>query len=329
LPLIEFGFGLAGLLQAKGAAIPVRHSLRGIAASNGSRIMRFLSVNAARAAVRGFAVAALLATPALAQDADHPANEKLKVACDLGFAPFCFKTATGETTGFTYDMSAALAKQLGRPGVEVTDSNFSAIFAGLFSKRYEMIPAPTNITPERSQQMLFSEPYMPTGLGFLVKKGGKITNLEDLKGKAVTVNNGSISDKWLTDNEAKYGYTIQRYNKNADAVQAVMIGRAFANVADVPVSRYVATQTPTAEVAFVLDSGRNFGIAFRKEDAAFRAKVEAALECIKTDGTLAKIHEKWFGVKPDAGSSMDKVYPGVGAPDFEGYDATPHKATCQ
>jgi polar amino acid transport system substrate-binding protein len=291
--------------------------------------MRFLPFKVARAAVQGFAVAALLSYPALAQDADHPAGEKLKVACDLGFAPFCFKTASGEVTGFTYDFADAIAKKLGRPGVEVTDANFSAIFAGLFSKRYEMIPAPTNITSERAAQMLFSEPYMPTGLGFLVKKGGTIANLEDLKGKALTVNNGSISDKWLTDNEAKYGFTIQRYNKNADAVQAVMIGRAFANVADVPVSRYVATQTPTAEVAYVLDSGRNFGIAFRKEDTAFRAKVEEAVECLKTDGTLAKIHEKWFGVKPDAASSTSKVFPGTGAPDFEGYDATERKAACK
>lgn len=291
--------------------------------------MKLKSIKPARIALASAALATFLAMPAMAQDADHPKNEKLKVACDLGFAPFCFKTSTGETTGFTYDMSAALAQKLGRPGVEVTDSNFSAIFAGLFSKRYEMIPAPTNITTERASQMLFSEPYMPTGLGFLVKKGGKIANIEELKGKALSVNNGSISDKWLTDNEAKYGFTIQRYNKNADAVQAVMIGRAFANVADAPVSRYVSTQTPTAEVAYVLDGGRNFGIAFRKEDTAFRAQVEAALECIKADGTLAKIHEKWFGVKPDAASSMAKVYPGIGAPDFEGYDATPHKAECK
>ncbi|WID95098.1 ABC transporter substrate-binding protein [Bosea vestrisii] len=291
--------------------------------------MKLKSIKPARIALASTALAAFLAMPAMAQDADHPKTEKLKVACDLGFAPFCFKTSTGETTGFTYDMSAALAQKLGRPGVEVTDSNFSAIFAGLFSKRYEMIPAPTNITTERAAQMLFSEPYMPTGLGFLVKKGGKIANVEELKGKALSVNNGSISDKWLTDNEAKYGFTIQRYNKNADAVQAVMIGRAFANVADAPVSRYVSTQTPTAEVAYVLDGGRNFGIAFRKEDTAFRAQVEAALECIKADGTLAKIHEKWFGVKPDAASSTTKVYPGIGAPDFEGYDATPHKAECK
>ncbi len=291
--------------------------------------MWFSSFARARGAAWGLVFAVLLTVPAVAQDADHPANENLKVACDLGFAPFCFKTASGEVAGFTYDFAAAIAKRLGRPGVEVTDANFSVIFAGLFSKRYEMIPAPTNITAERAQQMLFSEPYMPTGLGFLVKKGGKIANLEDLKGKALTVNNGSISDKWATDNEAKYGFTIQRYNKNADAVQAVMIGRAFANVADVPVSRYVATQTPAVEVAYVLDSGRNFGIAFRKEDTAFRAKVELALECLKADGTLAKIYKKWFGTTPDAGSSTVTVYPGTGAPGFEGYDPTEHKNDCK
>lgn len=290
--------------------------------------MRITSVLTAWAATGALGLA-ISASPALAQSADHPEAEKLKVACDLGFAPFCFKTPAGETTGFTYDLSAAIAKQLGRPGVDVTDSNFSAVFAGLFSKRYEMVPTPINITPERATQMLFSEPYMPTGLGFLVKKGNKIASLEDLKGKAVTVNNGSISDKWLTDNEAKYGYSIQRYNKNADAVQAVMIGRAFANVADAPVSRYVVTQTPMAEVAFVLDSGRNFGIAFRKDDTAFRARVEAAIECLKTDGTLAKLHEKWFGVKPEAGTSTVTVYPGSGAPGFDGYDPTEHQASCK
>ncbi len=291
--------------------------------------MRFPTFKRTGLIIRGFAVAALLCAPALAQTTDHPAGEKLKVACDLGFAPFCFKSASGETTGFTYDFTAAIAKKLGRPGLEVLDTNYSAIFAGLFSKRYEMIPAPTNITAERAAQMLFSEPYMPTGIGFLTKKGAKIASLEDLKGKALTVNNGSISDKWATDNEAKYGYTIQRYNKNADAVQAVMIGRAFANVADVPVSRYVATQTRAAEVAYVLNTGRNFGIAFRKEDAAFRAKVEMAIECLKTDGTLSSIYEKWFGVKPDPNSSTTTVYPGIGAPGFEGYDPTEHKLECK
>ena len=279
-----------------------------------------------RAALCGLALAA--AVPAAAQDADHPQDQKLKVALDVGFAPFAFKKPSGEVTGFAYDFAAAIAEKLGRPGVEVVDVNYSAIFAGLFSKRYELIAAPTNITKERAEQMLFSEPYMPTGIGFLVEKGNTVSGPEDLKGKAITVNNGSVSDKWASDNEAKYGFTIQRYNKNADAVQAVMIGRAFANLADAPVSRYIATQTPHADVPFVLSTGRNFGLAFRKDDVAFRNKVDEAIECLKQDGTLATIHEKWFGVKPEAESSATVAFPGYGAPDFEGYDPTEHKAVC-
>ncbi|MFX6759296.1 transporter substrate-binding domain-containing protein, partial [Acinetobacter baumannii] len=85
---------------------------------------------------------------------------------------------------------------MGRPGVEMVDANFSAIFAGLFSKRFELIVAPTNVTTERAAQMLFTEPYMPTGLGFLTKKGVAIGSLEDLRGKAVAVNSGSVADKW-------------------------------------------------------------------------------------------------------------------------------------
>lgn len=308
------------------AASQIRHSFK---AMKGTGIMWISAIKRARVAAQGLAVLALVAAPAYAQDADHPQGEKLKIACDLGFAPFCFKTTSGEITGFTYDFAEGIAKKLGRPGIEVTDSNFSAIFAGLFSKRYEMVPAPTNITKERATQMLFSEPYMPTGLGFLAKKGAKIDKLEDLKGKEITVNNGSVSDKWLTDNEAKYGYKIQRYNKNADAVQAVMIGRAFANVADEPVSRYVSTQMPNAEVVYVEKTGNNFGIAFRKEDKAFREKVEEAVECMKSDGSLAKIYAKWFGAQPDKDSSTVTIYPGTGAPGFDGYDPTEHKLACK
>lgn len=291
--------------------------------------MNFAISRNMRLVLGSIALSVALAMPASAQEADHPSDKNLVVACDLGFAPFCFKNASGEVTGFTYDLSAEIAKRLGRPGLDVIDTNYSAIFAGLYSKRYEMIPAPTNITKERAAQMLFSEPYMPTGIGFLTKKDAEIKDLKELKGKAITVNNGSISDKWLTDHEAEYGFTIQRYNKNADAVQAVMIGRGFANAADVPVSRYVAKQTPAVKVAYVVSTGRDFGIAFRKDDKEFRAKVEKVMECMKKDGGMAAIYKKWFGVEPEADSSVVKIYPGIGAPGFEGYDASEHELACK
>ncbi|AXC50185.1 amino acid ABC transporter substrate-binding protein [Paracoccus suum] len=267
--------------------------------------------------------------PALAQSADHPDDQKLMVAFDVGFAPFAFKEANGQITGFSYDFAEAIAKQLGRPGIEVADVNFSSIFAGLFSKRYEMVAAPANITEARAKEMLFAEPYMPTGLGVLVKKGGKVAGLEDLSGKIVTVNNGSTADKWAGEHEKEYGFTVQRFNKNADGVQAVMMGRAFANIADEPVSHYVTTQTPMAEVPFVIDTGNDFGLTFRKDDTEFRNRVDVAIECLKKDGTLAAIYKKWFGTEPEQGKSVTTIYPGYGAPNFDGYDATEHEPECK
>lgn len=270
------------------------------------------------------------AAPARADGPDHPDNQPLKVPLDVGFAPFAFKTPTGQTTGFSYDLAVEIARRLGRPGVEVQDVNFSAVFAGLYAKRFEMVTAPVNITQERAEKLAFSEPYMPTGLGFLIKKGsGSIAALEDLKGRILSVNSGSISDSWATANAEKYGFTVQRYNKNADAVEAVMVGRAFANVADAPVSRYIATQSPMTAVAFTYSTGNNFGLVFRPDDAAFRARVEGILECMKTDGGLARIYKKWFGIDPEPGTSAATVYPGIGAPGFPGYDATPHPASCR
>jgi polar amino acid transport system substrate-binding protein len=264
------------------------------------------------------ALALALAAPASAQ-VTQP-NEKLKLAMDVGFAPFAYRDAKGNTVGFTVDFANEIGKRLGRPGVEVIDQPYAGIFAGLFAKRYDFIIAPTNITEERAKQMLFSEPYMATGLGFLIRAKDELGVLEDLRGKTVSVNSGSISDTWATDNAPKLGFEVQRYSKNADAVQAVGAGRAFANVADVPVTEYVAKQQPKQfKIGYSLYTGRSFGIPFRTDDVEFRNKVEQVVEQMKADGSLVKIYKQWFGKEPPEGTAMTTVYEGFGPPGFTGY----------
>jgi len=264
------------------------------------------------------AMVAALAAPASAQVTQS--TEKLKLAMDVGFAPFAYRDAKGETVGFTVDFAKEIAKRLGRPGVEIIDQPYAGIFAGLFAKRYDFIIAPTNITEERAKQMLFTEPYMATGLGFLIGVKNQMTVLEDLRGNAISVNSGSISDTWATENAPTLGFTVQRYSKNADAVQAVGIGRAFANVADVPVTEYVAKQQPKQfKIGYSLYTGRSFGIPFRPDDVAFRNQVEQVVEQMKADGTLAKIYKTWFGKEPPDGSAMTTVFEGFGPPGFTGY----------
>lgn len=72
-----------------------------------------------------------------------------------------------------------------------------------------------------------------------------------------------------------------------------------------------------------------FGYAFRKEDVKYRDLVEGAVECMKQDGTLKALYEKWYGGDIPADSPLITVYPGYGAPGFEGYDETPHDVVCK
>ena len=54
--------------------------------------------------------------------------------------------------------------------------------------------------------------------------------------------------------------------------------------------------------------------------------MQDALDCMKKDGTIAKLSEKWFGRKPGEDDARRVVItPGYGVPGMPGYDPTPHE----
>ena len=68
--------------------------------------------------------------------------------------------------------------------------------------------------------------------------------------------------------------------------------------------------------------------AFDSSNAELRAKFEKVIECMKADGTVAAIHEKWTGQKPIEGGAAYKVEPGIGVPGMPGYDETASDSGC-
>ena len=156
--------------------------------------------------------AAVMAVAAIAnaQEADHPADKPMVVASDFGVAPWMVRGANGPE-GFGADLIREIGKTLGRPSVEIVDMNFSGLFAALFAKRVEFLVNPLNLTAERAEKMLYTEPLFSTGNGFLIRADDEMKSFEDLKGKSVAVNRGTISDTWATANAEKYGFEVQRY----------------------------------------------------------------------------------------------------------------------
>src|SRR5438045_2070696 len=157
------------------------------------------------------AAAAAISGAAFAQDADHPKDKTLVVGSDFGVAPWMVRGAAGPE-GFGVDMIKDVAKRIGRPGVEIVDINFSGLFAALFSKRIEFTVNPLNITAERAERMLYTEPFFATGNGFIIRAADSMNGFEDLKGKQLAVNRGTISDTWATQNGEQYGFEVQGYD---------------------------------------------------------------------------------------------------------------------
>lgn len=266
-------------------------------------------------------------TGALAQDSGHPQDEPLVVGSDFGIAPWMVRGASGPE-GFGVDMVNELTERLGRPSVEIEDINFAGLFAALFAGRIEFTVNPLNITEERAERMLYTEPFFATGNGFIIREGEEMTGFEDLDGKTLAVNRGTISDAWASANADQYGFEVQRYETFPDSVQAVITRRAFTALNEIPTAVYAAAQNPMIKVGFTDYTGRNFGFAFRYDSEAYREKVEEAIECMKEDGRLVALYEKWYGETPPEDSPLATVYPGYGPPGFAGYDDAEHTPTC-
>jgi polar amino acid transport system substrate-binding protein len=271
------------------------------------------------------------ATAALLLVAPANADElaPLHTGVDATFAPHAFPNLSGGGyQGFNIDLANEFAKRLKRK-ITIDATQYSGLLPAMQAGTYDFVAAPTTVTKERAESMLFTEGYLNTDFQFLIKKGApKIEKLEDLKDKIVAVNKGSAYESWARDLEGKIGWKIEAFGTQTDAVQAVLAGRADANVAGNTAIAWAVKNSPQLELSYLYSTGLVWAAPTRKDSAALRNTLDVAIECMKLDGTMAKMHEKWFGIPPVPGSAAVTVFPGYGVPDMPGYDPTPHTPSC-
>ncbi|MEM0907430.1 MAG: transporter substrate-binding domain-containing protein [Pseudomonadota bacterium] len=277
-----------------------------------------------RSSLRLLAVSVVLSATVTAA----PAQDAYNVALDGTFAPHAMPKLGGGIEGFNVDLANIIGERLGVT-MKITPAQWSGLLPALQAGTYDFIVAPTTITEERAGNLLFSEGYLDTDFQFVVKAGTEPASaLKEFGGKTIAVNKGSVYDSWARGLEDEIGWTVESYGTNADAVQAVMSGRADANVAGNTNSQWVVKKNPQLALSYLHSTGRVWGMPFRKDDVETRNKVEAVIECMKLDGTIAALSEKWFGVTPAEGSAAVTVMQGFGQPGFEGHDATERTPDC-
>lgn len=274
-------------------------------------------------------IAAALLSAAVSAPAFAQGQPPLRCAVDGTFAPHAFPNLQGGVQGFQIDLFREVAKRMGRE-IVIDSAAFSGLIPALNAGRYDFLCAPTTVTPERAQALLFTEGYLWTELQFGIRRGTPpITSVEDLRGKTISVNKGTPYEQWVNNNRERLNLTLLAFDSQADAAQAVIQGRAYANLSGNTVVRYSASRTPQYVADFVLPGTRfHWGTPFRLDSAAMRNQVENIITCMKRDGTVARLSERWFGAAPGPDQAERIEFPGYGVPDLPGFDPTPQNPTC-
>lgn len=202
---------------------------------------------------------------------------------------------TNEVIGYDADTARAIGEKLGVE-VQIVEAPWESLFAGLDDGRYDIVINGVEVTDERSEKYDFSEPYAYIHTALVVRKDNEeIKSFDDLKGKK-TVN--SIGSTYMELAES-YGASAAGVSTLNDTVQNVIDGRADATLnADVSIYDYL-NQQPDANIKIVAttEDASHVAIPIRKGDetASFEKAVNAAIEELKADGTLAELSEKYFG----------------------------------
>jgi polar amino acid transport system substrate-binding protein len=220
----------------------------------------------------------------------------LIMATNAEFPPYEYYEGD-EVVGIDAEIAAAIAEKLGLT-LEIQDMAFDSIIPALTSGKADVGLAGMTVTEDRLQSVDFSDSYATGVQVIIVTEDSPITSADDLFGDGnytIGVQNATTGDLYCTwDIEDEGLGTVQRYNKGADAVQALITGKVDCVVIDnEPAKAFVAAN----EGLKILDTeyvSEDYAIALAK-DSDLTESVNAALNELIADGTVQSILDKYIG----------------------------------
>ncbi|MCS0497517.1 ABC transporter substrate-binding protein [Ancylobacter sp. MQZ15Z-1] len=249
------------------------------------------------------------APAAFAQPADSPAGPApIRVGTFPDNKPWEFHDPSGALVGFEVDTIEAIAGEMGRQVVFVP-MPFQELMPALEAGRIDVAMCSITLTAARLKTFDSTQPYYDTSQGIVVLKTSHIRALTDLKGKTVSVEPGTTNEQWLTRNAQHYGFgpivPVQGLDAAVDMLHRRQVDAYFG---DLPALLYRLLKAPDLAVVQRLPTDDRYGMLLARH-SPLTAPLDAALSAIKKDGTMARIHERWFGSLPPPGSPVVKALP--------------------
>ena len=226
---------------------------------------------------------------------------KFVFGLEVGYKPFEYMDDSGNLVGYDIDVSKEIGKRLGVEAVP-QDTNWSTVIQTMYDGGFDLILGGMTATEKRYQRVNFSLPYMNAASGIIVLKDSGISDRSDLGRQKVSAGAGTPQLDQLNMSAKELGLSydgdIKSYDSDAVAYEAMRAKRidAYASTL-VSLLEFAKTDDNFTVLPFASDMWAQewTSMAFTKEDDDLRGAFDDAIRAMKSDGTLAKIQEKWFG----------------------------------
>lgn len=223
------------------------------------------------------------------------AKGSITFAMEGQWSPWTYHDETGELVGYDTEVGKAIAEKLGVKA-EFVEGEWDGLFTGLDTGRYDAVINGVEVTPERSQKYVFSNPYAYVRTALVVKgDNNEINSFEDLAGKKTSNSLGST----YADMAEKLGATVENVDTLSETIDMITSERVDATLNSEDSFADYLKEHPDADIRIVAltDDASQVAIPLRNEDAtkSLKEAIDKALSELSADGTLTAISNKYFG----------------------------------
>ena len=222
---------------------------------------------------------------------------KLTMATNAQFPPYEYYEGE-EIVGIDAEIAGAIADKLGLELV-IEDMEFDSIIEAVKSGKADMGLAGMTVTPERQETVDFTASYATGVQVVIVTEDSPIASVDDLfvegNNYIIGVQRNTTGDIYCTGDIEDAGLgTIDRYSKGADAVQALLTGKVDCVVIDNEPAKAFVAETEGLKILDTEYILEEYAAAMSKDNTELFEAVNAALEELIADGTVAAIIEKYI-----------------------------------
>lgn len=220
----------------------------------------------------------------------------LMVGMEIGYPPMEYYDEDGVTAiGFDVEVANAVADYLGLE-LELVDTAWDGIFAGVETDKYDVIFSSVSITEERQESHNISEPYVSNHTVLIVPNDSEINSLEDLNGHSTAVQAETTSDYFMQERGAELGVELFQYDKVLNCFDELKAGRVDSVFTDsVVAAYYLGDDAANYKTVWENDELEPIGFCVKKGNDELTQILEDAIDALYADGTIKGIAEKYFG----------------------------------